>query len=634
MVDQTGASSMIIDRRRFLAVTGAGLAGAMGLTKLSLAANPSGETLHGLSAFGDLKYPKGFTHFDYASPDAPTGGTFNFQPTYWYHNQNTQTFNTFNSFVRKGDAPPRMEMCFDSLVTSAHDEPDAVYCHLAESVVISEDRNSFTFKIRDIARWHDGTPITANDVAFSYRTLKEQGNPELSLPLASLIEARVDGPMTVTLVFDGSQAAQDILSIAGFPIISEAWYTENTFDESTLTPPLASGPYKAGRMNPGSFIEYERVDNYWAKDLGTAKGLNHFQTIRIDFFKERQAGFEAFKKGDITFREEYTAKSWATEYNFPAIKDGRVIKALFDSEKRARMQAWCLNLRRERFQDKRVRDAIAQCFDFEWTNKNIFYGAYERSHSLFGGSQYEASGKPNAGERELLDQLGAEHDLPDGIYEEAYLQPKSDGSGRDRNKLRGASKLLTEAGWNPGGNGYLRNDSGETLDLEFLIYASVFERIYGPFIETMRAVGINASLRLVDPAQYQSRTSSFDFDMAGLAIGWTPTPTASGLEVVFGSKAADTEGSRNLPGLKNSLVDAIIYEIGAAESREKHETAMRVLDRVLRLTREWIPNWGSANHRVAYWDIFGFKEPKPDYFWPVEALWWIDKEKAEKLGKG
>ncbi|MEM5502886.1 extracellular solute-binding protein [Ahrensia kielensis] len=625
---------MIIDRRRFLAMSSAAIAGAAGLPKLSYAQNPSGKPLHGLSAFGDLKYPQGFSHFDYASPDAPIGGTFAFQPAYWYFNQNVQTFNTLNSFVRKGDAPPRMEMCFDALVVSSHDEPDAVYCHLAESVVISADRNSFTFKIRDIAHWHDGSPITAEDVAFSFKTIKEQGHPELSLPLAPLKEVRVDDPMTITLVFDGTQAAQDILSIAGLPIISKAWYTDNVFDASTLTPPLASGSYKVGRMNPGVYIEYERVDDYWAKELGTAKGFNHFQTIRIDFFKERQAGFEAFKKGATTFRQEFSAKSWATEYDFPAIQDGRVIKAHFDAEKRPRMQAWCLNMRRERFKDKRVRDAIAQCFDFEWTNRNLFYGLYERSHSIFAGSSYEAAGTPDAAETDLLKKLSVDHELPKGIYDDAYRQPASDGSGRDRNKLRGASKLLADAGWKPGDKGFLRNTKGETLDLEFLISASVFERIYGPFVETMRAVGINASLRLVDPAQYQARTSSFDFDMAGLALGWSPTPTASGLDAILGSKSAEIEGTRNWPALANPLVDAIIYEIGAAETRERHETGMRVLDRVLRLTREWIPNWRSANHRVAYWDIFGFKEPKPDYFWPVEALWWIDKEKADKLGKG
>ena len=625
---------MIINRRRFLGVTAAAL-GSTALPKLSLADNPANTPLHGLSAFGDLKYPKDFSHFDYASPDSPIGGTFNFQPAYWYFNQNTQTFNTLNSFVRRGDAPPRMEMCYDSLVASAHDEPDAVYCHLAESVTISPDGNRFTFKLRDIARWHDGTPITAEDVAFSYQTIKEQGHPQLSLPLGPLVEAIIDDPMTVTLDFDGTQSAQDILSIAGdVPVLSKTWYDSTEFDSSTMTPPLASGPYKVGRFDAGSFVEYERVEDYWAKDLGTAKGLNHFQTIRIEFFKERQAAFEAFKKGDITFRQEFTSKSWAIEYEFPAVLDGRVIKRLFDDEKRPGMQAWCLNLRRERFQDRRVRDAISMCFDFEWTNKNLFYNIYDRSQSIFSGSQYEARGAPDAAQTALLEELAQAHDLPEGVFEEAYIQPPSNGSGRDRNKLRAATQLLNDAGWTADNDGFLRNDKSERLDVEFLIRASVFERIYGPFVEVMRAVGINASLRLVDPAQYQARTSTFDFDMAGLALGWSATPSSSSLDSVLGSKSAQLEGSRNWPGTENPLVDAIILQIGAAKTRESHETAMVVLDRVLRRTREWIPNWTSANHRVAYWDIFGFAEDKPDYFWPVEALWWVDKEKAAKLGKG
>jgi microcin C transport system substrate-binding protein len=625
---------MNINRRRFLAIS-AGVIGSTVAPRLSLADNPSGTPLHGLSAFGDLKYPKDFSHFEYASPGAPVGGTFNFQPGYWFFNQNTQTFNTLNSFVRRGDAPPRMEICYDSLLAEAHDEPDAVYCHLAESVTISEDGNRFTFKLRDIARWHDGTAITAEDVAFTYQTLKEHGHPQLSLPLAPLAEAIIDEPLVVTLVFDGTQSAQDILSIgADVPILSKAWYDNVEFDSSTLTAPLASGPYKVGRFDAGSFLEYERVGDYWAKDLGTAKGLNHFQTIRIEFYQERQAAFEAFKKGDITFRQEFTSKSWATEYEFPAAKDGRVIKRLFDDEKRPSMQAWCLNLRRERLQDRRVRDAIAQCFDFEWTNKNLFYGIYDRSQSIFSGSQYEAKGAPDAAQTALLEELAQTYELPEGVFEDAYIQPPSDGSGRDRNKLRAATQLLNDAGWKAGSDGFMRNAQGEQLDVEFLIRASVFERIYGPFVEVMRSVGINAGLRLVDPAQYQARTASFDFDMAGLALGWSATPTSSSLDGVLGSKSAQLEGSRNWPGIENPLIDAIISQIGAAKTRKSHETAMVVLDRVLRQTREWIPNWTSANHRVAYWDIFGFAENKPDYFWPVEALWWVDKEKAAKLGRG
>ncbi|QKV19457.1 extracellular solute-binding protein [Oricola thermophila] len=619
------------DRRRFLILSG-GLTVSAAFPALPRAENPSGIELHGLSAFGDLKYPRGFSHFDYASPEAPDGGTFNFQPGYWYFNQNVQTFNTLNSFVRRGDAPPRMEYCFDALTVSAWDEPDAVYCHLAESVTISDDRNRFTFRLRPEARWHDGSPVTAHDVAFSYETLKAQGNPELSLPLSVLKEAVAEDEETVTLVFDGTQSAQAILAIAGYPVLNERWYANRPFDAATLEPPLGSGPYRVGKFSAGSYIEYERVDDYWAKDLGTARGLDHFRTIRIEFYKERQAAFEAFKKGAITWRQEFTSKSWATEYGFPAVQDGRVVQRLFPRETRPSMQALAPNQRRAQFRDRRVRDAIALCFDFDWTNKNLFHGAYEKSHSLFAGSDYETSGPPDTDELALIGKLSAEHAIPEGIEGDAYREPPSDGSGRDRRRLRAAIGLLDAAGWKNDG-GVLRNSDGETLDAEILIRSSVFERIYNPWVETMRALGINASLRLVDPAQFQERTNSFDFDIAGFALSWTATPTRSGLEGVLGSKAAQEEGSKNWTGTADPLIDAIIAEVGAARTRAEHRTAMRVLDRVLRLRRDWIPNWTSANHRVAYWDMYGFKEPKPDYFWPVERLWWTDRAKAEALGK-
>ncbi|MEL6435592.1 MAG: extracellular solute-binding protein [Pseudomonadota bacterium] len=624
---------MIIDRRAFmLMAAGAATASAM-FPKLSLAANPTGVPRHGLSAFGDLKYAPDAVAFDYASPDAPAGGVFNFQPGYWYFNQNTQTFNTLNSFVRRGDAPPRMELCFDALVARAYDEPDAVYCHVAETVTISDDGNRFTFRLRDIAQFHDGSPIMAEDVKFTYDTLKTEGHPTFSLPLQKLTEVVVDDERTVTLVFDGTQSAQAILTDAGMPILSKAWYADKAFDASTLIPPLGSGPYKVGRFQAGSFIEYERVDDHWSRQLAAGNGFNHFQTIRIDFFTERQTAFEAFKKGDITWRQEFTSKTWATEYEFPAIDDGRVTKTLFDSEKRPSMQAFALNQRRTRFRDRRVRDAISLCFDFEWTNTNLFYGIYEQRHGLFSRSNYEATGTPGADELALIERLEPNYEFPEGIRGEAYLFPQSDGSGRDRTRLREATRLLTEAGWSAGNDGLMRNAAGETFDLEMLIRSSAFERIYGPYVEVLRAVGINARLRLVDPAQYQERTSTFDFDMVGLALGWTATPPASSLRGVFGSESADLEGSRNWTGVADPLIDALIVEVGAAQSREQHQTAMRILDRVLRLRRDWIPTWGSANHRVAYWDMFGFKLEKPDYFWPVESLWWYEEEKAKAIGK-
>ena len=624
---------MIVDRRRFLAVAAGGMVASAAFPKPSLALNPPGRPLHGLSAFGDLKYPAGFAIFDYANADAPVGGVFNVQPWYWVYNQNVQAFNTLNTFVRRGDAPPRMEMCFDSLMASSHDEPDAVYGHVAETVTISGDGNRYTFALRDIARYHDGTPITADDVKFSYDTIRAEGHPELALPLRPLAEVVVEDARTVALVFDGTQSAQAILTIASaYPILSKAYYAERAFDEATLEPPLGSGPYRVGRFNAGGFIEFERVDDYWGRQIGTGAGQNHFRTIRIEFYAERQAGFEAFKKGEVTWRREFTSKTWATEYDFPAIEDGRVVRALFPVNRRPSMQAWTLNQRRERFRDRRVRDAIGLCFDFEWTNQKLFYGLYQRSQSLFSGSQYEATGLPDEAELALIARLGDEHAFPEGIMEPAYVQPAADGSGRDRARLREATGLLNAAGWTVGEGGLLRNAAGESLDVEFLIRASVFERIYGPFVEVMRMVGINAGLRLVDPAQYQARTTEFDFDMAGLAVSWTPTPTTNGLETLLGSASADVPGSRNWAGVADPLVDALIEEVGQARTRAEHETAMRVLDRVLRLRRDWIPNWTSANQFIAYWDMYGFDE-QPDYYWPVEALWWFDEDKARAIGR-
>jgi microcin C transport system substrate-binding protein len=514
-----------------------------------------------------------------------------------------------------------MEHCYDSLMVAAWDEPDAIYAHLAESVMISADGNRFSFMLRPEARWHDGSPITAQDVIFTYTKLKADGHPQLSLPLNVLVEAVAESERQVILVFDGRQSAQAILDIAIYPILPVKWFESRDFTASTLDPILSSGPYRVGRFNAGSYIEYDRVDDYWADGLGTARGLDLFGTIRIEFYSERQSGFEAFKKGVIGWRQEFTSKVWATEYEFPAAIEGNVIKRLFADETRPSMQALAPNQRRKQFKDRRVRDAIALCFDFEWTNENLFFGAYEKSHSLFSGSPYETTGMPDSSELALLERLSSEHAFPDGIAEDAYRQPQSDGSGRDRSRLRAAVGLLSEAGWTNDGT-MLRDETGGMLDAEILINSSVFERVYNPWVNTMRRLGINASLRLVDPAQYQARLTDFNFDIAGYALTWGATPTSAGLENAFASRSANEPGSRNWAGVSDPLVDAIIAEVGMARSREEHRTAMRVLDRVLRLRRDWIPSWTSANHRVAYWDRFGFKEPKPDYFWPVERLWW------------
>lgn len=619
-----------LPRRDFLALGAAATATAL-LPRHAFADSPTGTKLHGLSAFGDLKYPPDFPHFDYVNADAPKGGTFNFPPPNWAYNQSPFTFNTLNSFTLRGDAPPRMELCFDALMARALDEPDALYGLLAESVTISDDRNSFDFALRPEARWHDGTPLTAEDIAFTLMLYKEKGHPQLALTLAELTAAEAVDTHTVRLTFSGKQSAQTILTVTGMPIVSRNYYTQNEFDTGRMAPPLGSGPYKVGRVAAGQFIEYERVADYWGRDLPVNRGQYNFDRIRIDFYRDRNAAFEAFKKGDTYFREEFTARTWVSEYNFPAIADGRVVKHEFAGEKWPAMQAMALNQRREQFRDVRVRRAIAMCFDFEWTKRTLFSGSYDRSQSNFEKSDFKAAGPPSAQELALLEPFRDE--LPPETFGEPAMQPVSDASGRDRKMLGQAAKLLGEAGWKRSGR-LLANDKGQTLKAEMLANDDSLARIFLPWAENMKSIGIDASVRVVDSAQYQARQNDFDFDMMLMAMLIGATPAFSALEGLYHSRAADRPGTRNYPGTKSPAVDALVEAAGRAQSRDELVTALRALDRVLRARLDWIPTYYLANHRVAYWDMFGFKEPKPDYGFPIETLWWFEHEKAAKIGKG
>ncbi|MBZ9801556.1 extracellular solute-binding protein [Mesorhizobium sp. ES1-6] len=619
-----------LPRRDFLALGAAAAAAAL-LPGRAFAANPAGTKLHGLSAFGDLKYRPDFMHFDYVDVNAPTGGIFNFAPPNWDYNQSTETFNTLNAFTLKGDAPPRMEMCFDALMVAALDEPDAVYGQLAESVTISDDRNSFEFALRPEARFHDSTPLTAEDAAFTFKLFRDQGHPKLSVALKFLVDAVVVDVHTLRLIFSGKQSDRTVLNVVQFPILSKAFYTANPFDSSQLNPPLGSGAYRVGRFSAGTSIEYDRVADYWGRDLPVNRGQNNFDIIRIEFYQNRTAAFEAFKKGEITYREEFTSRVWATAYDFPALAAGKVIKHEFPAEKRPSMQATAVNQRREQFRDPRVRQAIALCFDFEWTRRNFFYGSYERSQSCFEKSDFRADGLPSPQELALLEPLRAQ--LPAEVFGTAVTLPASDGSGRDRKLLGQAAKLLAAAGWKRSGD-FVVNDKGGRLSAEFMVDDDTFVQVYSPWVANMKAIGLDATIRLVDSAQYQARQATFDFDLLSAAFSFSATPTRDDLEVFFHSSTAGVSGSRNLPGISDPAIDALINAVGAAKDRENLTVAMRALDRVLRARCDWIPSWFLANHRSAYWDMFGFPEQKPDFGFPVEALWWFDKGKAAKIGKG
>ena len=619
----------MLTRRSFSGLVSFGAVALAGLAPgVSLASNPTSTRLHGLSPFGELKYPPNWQRFDWVRGDAPKGGTFSYTPPYWYWNQNVQTFDTLNTFVLRGSGPPRMEHCFDALMTAAVDTPGDLYCMLAQWVEISEDRNSYTFGIRPEARFHDGSRVTAADVAFSYMLLKEEGHPTISLELRNLESAEAVDELTVRLVYDGTQSDRAILTSALFPVLSKRDVeSRESFDSTAMTPLLGSGPYKVGRFNTGTYIEYERDPDHWANGMPWTVGLNNFDTIRVEFFRDRTASFEAFKKGALRYREEFTSKRWATEYDFPAVKEGKVVTKLFDAELRPSMQAWAPNQRRAKFADALTRQAINHAFDFEWTNASFFYQAYVRSQSLFEKSPFKAEGLPSEAELKLLEPLRDK--LPEGVFQLPELMPVSNGSGRDRTMLRRAQDLFAKAGWSRL-DGVLTRD-GEPLTIEFLIRSPVFERILGKFTENLKLLGAVPSIRLVDPAQYQRRIDEYDYDIAGMALSFGATPTTQSLESMFSSDSADRPGTRNMPGLKSEALDTLLKEVDRATSREELEVAMRAVDRVIRATHAWIPQWYSANHRVAYWDVFGYPEPKPDYFFPVERYWHIDADKEATL---
>ncbi len=573
------------------------------------------ERIHGLSAFGDLAQPEDFEAFAYVDPDAPKGGALSLIG--W---GGVTTFNSLNNYILKGDAAQGLELLFDSLMVRASDEPDAVYGLIAESAEVAEDGKSVTFHLRPEARFSDGTPVTADDVVFSFNVLKEKGHPLFSQMLRDVEKAEALDPATVRYTFEGDLVRDLPLTVAGLPVLSKAYYTDKKFDETTLEPPLGSGPYLVDDLKQGRNITYRRNPDYWAKDLPVNKGRWNFDTIRFEYFRDRTAGMEAFKAGTYDLREEFTSKVWATEYDFPAIRDGRVKKDTLPDMTPSGTQGFFINTRRDKFKDKRVREALGLAFDFEWTNRNMFFNLYDRTQSYFENSPMKAEGEPSDAERELIEQLDVEVD-PDALGP-VPLPPVSDGSGRDRASLQRASKLLNEAGWRIQDKKRV-NDKGEPLTVEFLTFEPTFERIVAPYVKNLSLLGIDARIRRVDPAQYQQRLKDFEYDITTQRYVMRNTPGVE-LRSYFGSQSADLNGSLNLAGIKDPAVDALIEKIIGAESREDMQTAARALDRVLRAGHYWVPHWYKASHTIAYWDKFGQPETKPKFDRGILDTWWYE----------
>jgi microcin C transport system substrate-binding protein len=599
-----------------MTMTRATAALAAGLFCVLLQAQPAAaERSHGLSAFGDLAQPEDFESFAYVDPDAPKGGALSLIG--W---GGVTTFNSLNNYILKGDAAQGLELLFDSLMVRASDEPDAVYGLIAESAEVAEDGKSVTFYLRPEARFSDGTPVTADDVVFSFDVLKEKGHPLFSQMLRDVEKAEALDPATVRYTFEGDLVRDLPLTVAGLPVLSKAFYTDRKFDETTLEPPLGSGPYLVDDLKQGRNITYRRNPDYWAKDLPVNKGRWNFDTIRFEYFRDRTAGMEAFKAGTYDLREEFTSKVWATEYDFPAIRDGRVKKDTLPDMTPSGTQGFFINTRRDKFKDKRVREALGLAFDFEWTNRNMFFNLYERTQSYFENSPMKAEGEPSDAERALIEQLDVQVD-PDALGP-VPLPPVSDGSGRDRASLQRASKLLDEAGWRIKDKKRV-NDRGEPLTVEFLTFEPTFERIVAPYVKNLSLLGIDARIRRVDPAQYQQRLKDFEYDITTQRYVMRNTPGVE-LRSYFGSQSADLNGSLNLAGIKDPAVDALIEKIIGAESREDMQTAARALDRVLRAGHYWVPHWYKASHTIAYWDKFGQPETKPKFDRGILDTWWYE----------
>jgi|SRR5579871_2761748 microcin C transport system substrate-binding protein len=618
-----------LSRRRVLALT-AGVAAATSLPReLHCARADAMIEAHGLSAFGDLAYAADFQHFSYVDPRAPKGGRFSQIGPDRLYNQNFLTFNSLNSYILKGDAAQGMELTFATLMARAGDEPDAMYGLAAHKVRRSADGLTYQFMMRPEAKFHDGTPLTAQDVAFSLNLLKAQGHPLISQSLRDLIGASADDDAAVTVTFAPKRARDVPLFLAGLPIFSRAYYAARPFDQSTLDIPLGSGPYKVGRFEPGRYIEYERVKDWWGADLPVSRGQNNFDILRFEYYRDRDVGFEGFTAGNYLFREEFTSRIWATRYDFPAAQDGRVKRDTLPDDTPSGAQGWFINTRRSKFADARLREALNDAFDFEWTNKTIMYGAYERTVSVFQNSDMMAVGKPSPEEVALLEPFRAR--LPAEIFDEPYSPPVSDGSGQDRALLRKAAQLLQAAGCTiQSGKRVL--PSGEPITVEFLIDEPNFQPHHMPFIRNLGLLGIDATLRIVDPVQYRARRDGFDFDITIDRFNFASTPGDS-LRSYFSSQAATLKGSNNLAGIADAVVDALIDAIIAAGSRPELVTACRALDRVIRAGRYWIPNWYKASHWIAYWDVFGRPPAQPRYFRGIPDTWWYDPQKAAKITK-
>ena len=588
---------------------------------LSSAASAEPTTAHGFALHGDLKYGPDFEHLDYVDPQAPPGGEARLSAI--------GTFDTLNPFTLRGVSAAGLGGIFDTLSYQSGDEPFSEYGLLAETITIPEDDSWVEFTLRPEARFNDGSPVTVEDAIFTLETLQTKGHPFYRAYYANVDRAEKVAERTVRFSFSGELNRELPLIVGQMPVLSKAYWSNRDFEKTTLEPPLGNGPYRIAAVEPGRSITYQRVEDYWGKDLPVNRGRNNFGRLRYDYYRDPTVAIEAFKAGQYDLRVENSAKQWATAYDSPALRQGLIKKEEIANEQPTGMQGFLFNTRREIFKGPRVREALAYAFDFEWTNKTLFHGAYTRTESYFSNSELAARGLPSPAELKILERFRGQ--IPDRVYTEEYRPPSTDGSGNLRDNLRTAFELLREAGWEIRDGKLTEVSSGRVMRFEMLLVSPDFERLVLPFKQNLERLGVQMDVRTVDTAQYQKRQDDFDFDMLVAVIGQSLSPGNEQRDF-WSSAKADEPGSRNLAGIKDPVVDALVDLVISAPDRESLVNRTRALDRVLLWGHYVIPNWHIRVFRVASWDKFGRPAVSPKYAFGLDS-WWVDAEKAAALAR-
>ena len=579
---------------------------------------------HGISTFGELKYNPDFQYLDYVNPNAPKGG----EVSIWAFG----SFDSMHPYTTKGRSGSLSSIFFESLLTGTSDEIGSAYGLVAKSMEYPKDRSWVIFNMRPEAKFSDNTPLTAEDVMFSYKLLQEKGLPSFRAVIEKEIDTvKILGKHKIKFTFKKGIPTRDLPASAGsLPIFSKNYYEKSgaDFEASTLTPGIGSGPYILDNLDVGQTINYKRNPEYWGENLPINIGRNNFDKIRVEYFADYNSAFEGFKGGSYTFRTEYMSKLWATGYDFPAIDKKWVTKKLLPSGDMAPGQSFIINLRKDKFKDIRVRKAIGLMFNFEWSNKTLFYDLYARINSFWENSDMAATGKPSKDELIILNSL--KNTLPSGIIDSDVAEVSVSSTKQlDRKNLRMASKLLDDAGWEVGDDGLRKNKNGATLDIEILNDSQAFTRIIEPFIENLKSLGVNAVHTKIDNAQMTERERSFDFDIVTGNFPMSFTP-GSGLKQYFGSETADIS-IFNKAGIKSEVIDELIEVVMAAKTRDELKVAVKTLDRVLRSYYFWIPQWFKDVHTVAYYDYYEHPENLPPYDMGLLDFWWINNEKYNEL---